>query len=259
MRQTADAMRAATQDPKGGRGSTAPRSTDDPRAQAVAQQELARTLEKAADKLASAAGARDGDAQKLSEQRARAQELRVQLNETGRALGQMAQQGAGKAGRAGEAGKAGGQTGSSGQKSAGDTGRSGEGQAGGGGGGTDLEKLREQYQRQLQQTRDLAEQMRKDDPGFARGGGGGFSFDAPTSVGLSAPGTEAFKQDFAKWEEMRRQATQLLDNVETALSRKLQEKQARDRLAAGADDKAPAGYQKQVDDYFKAIAGKKKP
>ena len=30
-------------------------------------------------------------------------------------------------------------------------------------------------------------------------------------------------------------------------------------LAAGADDKAPAGYQKQVDDYFKAIAGKKKP
>ena len=101
--------------------------------------------------------------------------------------------------------------------------------------------------------------MRRDDPGFARGGGGGFSFDAPTSVGLSAPGTEAFKQDFAKWEEMRRQATQLLDNVETALSRKLQEKQARDRLAAGADDKAPAGYQKQVDDYFKAIAGKKKP
>jgi hypothetical protein len=40
-----------------------------------------------------------------------------------------------------------------------------------------------------------------------------------------------------------------------ALSEKLQAKQAHDRLAAGADDKAPAGYQKQVDDYFKAIAG----
>jgi hypothetical protein len=270
MRQAADAMRAATQDPKGGRGSTAPRSTDDPRAQAVAQQELARTLEKAADKLASAAGARDGDAQKLSEQRARAQELREQLNETGRALGQMAQEGTGRAGRAGETGRAGaagkageaggtGPTGSSAQKSAGDTGKSGEGRAGGGGGGADLEKLREQYQRQLQQTKELAEQMRRDDPAFARGGGGGFSFDAPTSVGLSAPGTEAFKQDFAKWEEMRRQATQLLDHVETSLSRKLQEKQAHDRLAAGADDKAPAGYQKQVDDYFKAIASKKKP
>jgi hypothetical protein len=146
------------------------------------------------------------------------------------------------------------------QKSPGETGRSGDGQAGGGGGnGTDLDKLREQYQKQLQETKALADEMRRDDPALARGGGGGFSFDAPTSVGLSAPGTEAFKQDFAKWEEMRRQATQVLDNVEASLSKKLQARQAHDRLAAGADDKAPAGYQKQVDEYFKAIAGKKKP
>ena len=101
--------------------------------------------------------------------------------------------------------------------------------------------------------------MRREDPSFARGGGGGFTFAAPSSVGLSAPGTEAFKQDFAKWEEMRRQATQVLDNVEASLSKKLQAQQAHDRLAAGADDKAPPGYQKQVDDYFKAIASKKKP
>jgi len=151
------------------------------------------------------------------------------------------------------------QSGASPQKSPGETGRSGQGQAGGGGTGTDLDKLREQYQKQLQETKALADEMRRDDPAFARGGGGGFSFEAPTSVGLSAPGTEAFKQDFAKWEEMRRQATQLLDNVEASLSKKLQAKQAQDRLAAGADDKAPAGYQKQVDEYFKAIAGKKKP
>jgi len=59
--------------------------------------------------------------------------------------------------------------------------------------------------------------------------------------------------------EMRRQATQALDNVETSLSKKIQEKQIKDRLAAGADDNAPAGYEKQVDSYFKAIAGKKKP
>ena len=101
--------------------------------------------------------------------------------------------------------------------------------------------------------------MRREDPSLARGGGGGFSFEAPTNIGVSAPGTEAFKQDFARWEELRRQATQVLDSVEASLSKKLQAKQAHDRLAAGADDKAPAGYQKQVDDYFKAIAGKKKP
>jgi hypothetical protein len=283
MRQTADAMRAATEDPKGGRGNTASRSTDDPRTQASSQQELARALEKAADTLASASGSQDGDSQKLSEQRARAQELRERLKDTSRALEQMAQQGAGQAGRAeeagrggqagkageaGQAGKAGkagqvgqaGPSGSSAQKSPGDTGKAGQGQAGGGGGsGTDLDKLREQYQRQLQETKDLADQMRREDPSFARGGGGGFTFDAPSSVGLSAPGTEAFKQDFAKWEEMRRQATQVLDHVEASLSKKLQAKQAHDRLAAGADDKAPPGYQKQVDDYFKAIASKKKP
>ena len=270
-------MRAATEDPKGGRGNTAPRSTDDPRAQASSQQELAKALEKAADKLASATGSQDGESQKLSEQRARAQELREQLNETSRALGQMAQAGAGTGrtgrrgrtggrGRKGRTGRRGGTAGQAERRAVrarrnrrATPARAGEGQAGGGGTGTDLEKLREQYQRQLQETKELADQMRRDDPSLARGGGGGFSFEAPTSIGVSAPGTEAFKQDFAKWEEMRRQATQVLDNVEASLSKKLQAKQAHDRLAAGADDKAPAGYQKQVDNYFKAIAGKKKP
>ena len=74
---------------------------------------------------------------------------------------------------------------------------------------------------------------------------------------LSAPGTEAFKQDYAKWEEMRRQATQALEHVESALGKQIQTKQAKERLAAGVDDKAPAEYQKQVDSYFKAIAKRK--
>jgi hypothetical protein len=57
---------------------------------------------------------------------------------------------------------------------------------------------------------------------------------------------------------LRRQTSRVLENVESALGKKLQEKQSRERLAAGADDKAPAQYQQQVDSYFKAIAGKKK-
>jgi hypothetical protein len=292
MQQTADAIRATTEESRGGRGSTAPRSSDDPRAQAGPAQELARALDKVADKLSSATGARDGESQKLSDQRARAQELRDKLNDTAREIEKMAR--AGQSGRAGETGKSGetgkpgesgkagqaGQSGQSGQggqsgqdgrggqgesqgsssqKSAGESGKAGEGQAGGGGRGTDLEKLRDQYQRQMQETKEFIDQMRREDPSFARGGGGGFTFEAPTTAGLSAPGTEAFKQDFAKWEEMRRQATLALDNVETSLSKKILAKQAKDRLAAGADDNAPAGYEKQVDSYFKAIAGKKKP
>ena len=227
----------------------------DPRAQAAPERELAQALEKAADKLASATGSGDGDSQKISEQRARAQELREQLNETGRQLAQAGQEGSRAAGQKGQNGQ---QSDASAQKSPGESGRAGQAQPGAGGGSaSDLEKLRDQYQRQLRETQALAEQMRREDPSLSRGGAG-FSFEAPTNLGVSAPGTEAFKQDFAKWEEMRRQATQVLENVETSLSKRLQAKQAKDRLAAGADDKAPPGYQKQVDDYFKAIASKKK-
>jgi hypothetical protein len=99
--------------------------------------------------------------------------------------------------------------------------------------------------------------MRRDDPSFAKGGNGGFTFEAPTNQLVTAPGTEAFKQDFAKWDDLRRQATQALDTIESALSKKLQAKQAKDRLAAGTADKAPPQYSQQVDSYFKAIAKKK--
>jgi hypothetical protein len=74
---------------------------------------------------------------------------------------------------------------------------------------------------------------------------------------VTAPGTEAFKQDFARWEDLRRQATQALETLESSMSKKLQERRAKDRLAAGTDDKVPPEYRRQVDEYFKAIARKK--
>jgi hypothetical protein len=117
-------------------------------------------------------------------------------------------------------------------------------------------RRREEYARRLKEAEDLLNEMRRDDPNFARGGGG-FTFEGQ-GMTLSAPGTEAFKQDFARWEELRRQATAALDRAETALSKKLQAQQAKDRLAAGVEDKAPAEYQKQVDSYFKALASRRR-
>jgi hypothetical protein len=76
---------------------------------------------------------------------------------------------------------------------------------------------------------------------------------------LSAPGTEAFKQDFARWEELKRQATAALEHVESALAQKLRDRTSKDHLATAADDRPPAAYQQQVDSYFKALATKKKP
>ena len=71
---------------------------------------------------------------------------------------------------------------------------------------------------------------------------------------LSAPGTEAFKQDFSRWDELARQATQALDRASSSLSKTLVARQSRDRLASACDDRAPAEYKQQVDSYFKALA-----
>jgi hypothetical protein len=117
--------------------------------------------------------------------------------------------------------------------------------------------LRQEYTRKLQETRELLDQLRREDGEYARGGPG-FTFEGQGMV-LSAPGTESFKQDFAAWEALRKQATAALEHAESSISRRLQARAARDRLAAGVDDKPPAGYQQQVDTYFKALATKPKP
>ncbi|MBI3492067.1 MAG: hypothetical protein HY047_09835 [Acidobacteria bacterium] len=246
MQQAADALRSAAGESRGARGRAA---SEEAKAQAASGQDLARALDRVADTLASATGAQDDESRKLSSQLARAQELREKLDAAGRELDRLGRQnGAGNA------------PDRSARKSPGETGRAGEGQQGGGGGsGTDVNRLRQEYEQRLKETKDLLDQLRRDDPNgptFARGGTG-FTFEGQ-GMTLSAPGTEAFKQDFAKWEDLRRQATQALDNAESTLSRKLQAKESRDRLAAGTDDKAPPEYKKQVDDYFKAIAKKKK-
>jgi hypothetical protein len=251
MQESADALRAASSG-AGGRG-RAP--TEEAKSQASAGRDLAKSLDRIAETMASANGTGDADSRKLSEQRGRAQDLRGQLARSAAEMDRLAQQGGRQSGSRGQSGQ------SSDSKAPGQTGRAGEGvQGGGGGSGTDLAKLREEYARTLNETRQLLEELRKQDPAgqtYARGGAG-FTFENPGSMTLSAPGTEAFKQDYARWEDLRRQATQALENAESALGKQIQAKQAKDRLAAGVDDKAPAEYQKQVDSYFKAIA-KKKP
>ncbi len=232
MQKSADAMRG---------------SGDDARREADGQQQMARSLDKLADTLGSGTGAKDGESKKLSDQLSRAQDLKQKIAALGREME-----------RAGKPQDGRGSSAPSSQKTPGTTGRGGEGQqAGTGSSGADLSRLRQQYERQLQQTRELMDELKRDDPNFSRGGGSGFTYEGQ-GMTLSAPGTEGFKQDFAKWQQLREQATQALDAAESTLSKKLQTKEAHDRLAAGVDDKAPPEYQKQVDSYFKALAAKKK-
>jgi hypothetical protein len=235
--QLADKMQKSAEAMRGG--------ADAARGQADAQREIARSLDSLADKLGNGTGATDGEGKKLADQLARARDLKDQLDRLSREMARLGQQN----------GRGGSQ--SSAQKTPGDSGRGGQGQASGtGSSGSDLARLREEYQRRLQETRELMDELKRDDPNYSQGGTG-FTYRGQ-GMTLSAPGTEAFKQDFSRWEQLRQEATTALDRAETTLSKALQAKEAHDRLAAGIDDKAPPEYQKQVDSYFKAIAAKKK-
>ena len=77
--------------------------------------------------------------------------------------------------------------------------------------------------------------------------------------GISAPGTEAWKQDFAKWEELKKQMEIALEKAESSLATQLREQESKDRLNAGATQVVPDAYRRLVDKYYRALASKKKP
>lgn len=207
MEQSADAMRAAAE--PAGRKDGSSRS-----AAAALQEEIARALDRIADRLSAADRSGDADSRKLSEQIARARELRERLDDLARQLGSDPT-------------------------------------------GQDADRLRADVQREMERVRELLRETDREHGTQGRGAAG-FTFEGHGMV-LSAPGTEAFKQDFARWQELKRQAAAALEQVESTLSQRVQERDAKDRLASGADDRAPAAYQEQVDSYFRALATKKKP
>jgi hypothetical protein len=270
VQKSADEMRAAAGDSLGGQGSAASErgrqtTTNGPvpeaknseagraaRARAVAQQDIARELDRLADGLASA-GARNEESRRLVDQLARTQALRDRMDGLSHEIERLGRENAQTGGTPTGSGRAG----PSSQKTPGESGQTVGGQPGGNSGARELSRLLDEYGRQLQQARDLVDQQHREDPSFEQSRPA-FAAEGP-GITLSAPGTEAFKQDFARWQELRRQATLALEVAESSLLKRLQENESRDRLAAGADDKAPPQYQEQVDRYFKALAGKKKP
>jgi hypothetical protein len=258
MQQSADSMRAAagqsTAAKSDGKNAAAPSSSGTPQS----REDIARSLDHLADSLAAAARQGDDESHKLSSNLSKAQELRERLDNLSRQLDQLNQRpNEAQASNAPNGRSAGRQNGQSTPASApGDGSKPGQGQGGAGGASVDVGQVREQVNREMQEVRELIDQVQRNDPSHAQGGNG-LTFEGQ-GMTLSAPGTEAFKQDFAKWQEMKRQVTAALEQVETTLTRQLLERNAKDRLSAGADDQAPAAYQGQVDSYFKALATRKK-
>jgi hypothetical protein len=237
MRETADELRARS---SSSRGTARDVPSADAKRGSRHQEDLAHALERLADRLADAGG--DRDSRRLSEKLAQTERLKESLDRLSQALEFAGRQ----AGRAGSDASAKRTTG-------GERGQIGEGRQGAG--GTDLSRLEEESLRQLKEIQAFMNELRREDPSLSRNGVG-FTLEGQGLI-LSAPGTEAFKQDFAKWDALRRQAGVALEQAQSSLSKRLQAQASKDRLPSGVADSAPPAYQTQVEQYFKALATQK--
>lgn len=233
MRESAQAMRQGQGDRQ------SPAAADD----------IARALDQVADQLGSASGARDTESTRLSDQLSRAQELRDRLNQLQRSMDELSKgapggnKDKGASGPEGAQGAAGEQASPDAQGSPGPGGREG------------LSRLQRNVDEQMKQAQSLAEEMQRENPGMQKGG----TTPEQWQRSVSAPGTEGFKQDFAKWEELKKNLMVALDQTESQLSDQLRARENRERLNAGRHDGVADTYRALVDRYYQSLAAPRKP
>jgi hypothetical protein len=220
MRESASSLRQ----PSGAQGrEPADRAAGDPAEEA----RQARALDRVAKKLGEAGGARaDAETRSLADQLARARELGDRLGELER-----------KADRIGR-----------------DTKPPAEASPEPGGGSAgEIARLQREYARELRQAQAMLDRLRRDSSDLS----GGLTPEAH-EYSMGAPGTQAFKQDYTRWESLRRDVALALERYEQALSDELARKIIADRMNAGASVEMPEAYRALVARYFEALARKKK-
>jgi hypothetical protein len=75
---------------------------------------------------------------------------------------------------------------------------------------------------------------------------------------LSAPGTESFKQDFSKWESLKKNLLMALERTESRLASQLRERESRERLNVGGHQGVSDEYREMVDRYYQSLASPRK-
>jgi hypothetical protein len=103
---------------------------------------------------------------------------------------------------------------------------------------------------QMKEAQRLADEMQRENPGMQKGG----TTPEQWQRSVSAPGTEAFKQDFAKWEELKKNLLVALEQTESQLSDQLRTRENRERLNAGRHDAVADTYRALVDRYYQSLA-----
>ena len=225
MRETARTMREAA-----GAEAQAGRAVKQSPLQgaADAEQQIARALDRIVDALGGAADAAD-----LSRELEQSRAIRDRLDRLERQVREADARGA--------------------------AGRQGQGRASGSGAGTSpasgdaAQRLREQYAQELQRARESLSRLERSSPGAALGGG---SPEEHEWSGVDK-GTEAFKQDFSKWESLRKDVDSALDRYDASVVARAARKGLQDRLSAGGSDRVPDDYRQLIARYYESLARKK--
>jgi hypothetical protein len=117
-----------------------------------------------------------------------------------------------------------------------------------------MQQLQQAYNQELQRTRELMDRVQQGRPDS----GGRMATPEQHEWSRSAPGTEAFKQDYAAWQSLAGDVAKALERAEANVAGRLSNAAARDRLRAGGSDRIPDAYRLRVSKYFESIAVIKK-
>ncbi len=236
MRETAKEMRDPAGAPAAGR--------------APGEKELARALERVADRLDQSAPA---ETRELSNQLDQTRAIRDRLQRLEQRMSEAeGRAGGSRAGRGDQAAQQPGRGQASQQQGAGRDGRGGSG--GTGQAGSELQRLQEEYQQELQRASEALARLGQGDQSSGAGG----STPEEHQFSRSAPGTEAFKQDRGGWESLRKDLDLALEKYEAGVSDRLAKTRSEDRFSAGGSQRAPETYGRRIAKYFESLAKTKK-
>ncbi|MFL6280011.1 MAG: DUF4175 family protein, partial [Vicinamibacterales bacterium] len=198
----------------------------------AAEQELAATLDQLAAKLGADGSPLSAELEQTRVIRDRLQRAEQQLRDAEARAGEPAR---GTGSRGGESQRA-----------------TGKGQSPAGGGvDSDVQRMRDGYQRELQRAQDALRRLQ------GSSGDGGGATPEEQEFSRSAPGTQAFKQDRSDWESLRRNLDTALEKYEASISDRMSRKESKDRFSAGGSDRVPDAYRQLISRYFESLARKK--
>jgi hypothetical protein len=248
MRQSAEGLRQ----------NSAGQQQGDPSRQAARQGEAAaRALDQIAERLGAASGAKDADSRRLSDQLAKAQELREKIAGIERDIEKLQREGEPQSGQQSQGRQSGQSSPPSGAGQGSANGR--EGQSGQQGGNDDgrnggVQQLQREVNEHMRDANRLADEIRRENPGMQ-----GAKTPEEWWRSFSAPGTEGFKQDFARWESLKQNLLIALEHVESEVSDQLRTRENKERLNAGGHTAVSESYRELVEKYYRSLAAPRKP